>query len=129
MASLLFLVQIVNTILTGVAVGAWTYFDAESRNAVYATHIAVIVAVILPAILAYLYYRDRIGPRAHEQRPVQKVAGAIGSGSAFALLLGGVLTPPDPFASAYYTASLVPIGVALGFVWFYGVLPRVSTVS
>lgn len=55
MESYLLLVPIVTTIVGAVSVGTWVYFDADSRNAVYAEVIAVCVVVFFPAILVYGY--------------------------------------------------------------------------
>lgn len=122
-------IPIIITILTGISMGVWTYYDADSRNAVYAVQLAAIVAVFLPAILAYVYYRDRIGPRNRDPTPRQNIAGAIGFGGLFALLLGMYLTPPDPFTSATATGLLVPVGVGLGYIWISRIAPSVSAVG
>ncbi len=117
------------TVLMGISVGVWTYLDADSRNAVYAEIIAAIVAVFIPAILVYLFYRNRIGPRTTEIKLVQKVAGILGVGSIFTVLLAQSLTPLDPFSAAYSMLYLAPVGVVVGYLWIYQVSPRIFNTS
>lgn len=111
------IVFVVPVLITGVLTGIWTYYDASSRNAVYALTIAAIVTVFVPAVLAYVYYRDRIGPRTRPPTSSETAAGALAIGSLFALTLGQVLSPPDPFAIGPTQVLLFPIGVALGLLW------------
>ena len=129
MASVIMAVPVAITLLTGVAIGAWTYLDAKARTAVYARTIAGIVAVFVPAVLAYLYYRDRIGPRVHDPSPVQHATGALGFAGLVSLVGATMLSPPDPVATGYYTLMLIPIGVTLGTVWTFRVAPRLWTVA
>lgn len=104
-------------LITGVSAGVWTYYDASSRNAVYAEAIAAIVTVLIPAVLAYVYYRDRIGPRTHPSTSSETVAGAVAIGGLFAVTLGQVLSPPDPFTVGRTQVLLLPVGVSLGLLW------------
>jgi hypothetical protein len=108
---------VVSILLAGISTGAWTYYDASSRNAVYAGTIAAIVAVFLPAVLVYVYYRDRIGPRTRPAVHAETAAGAIAFGSLLAVLAGRVISPQDPYTTGPTQAFLLPFGVFLGLLW------------
>ncbi|AQL41691.1 hypothetical protein BV210_02715 [Halorientalis sp. IM1011] len=105
--------------------GVWTYYDASSRNAVYAGSIATIVTVFVPAVLVYLYYRNRIGPRTQNRSTAENVAGAIAVGSLTAVILGQFVAPPDAGTLGLAQISLLPVGIAFGFLWVCEISPRI----
>ncbi|SEN93939.1 sec-independent protein translocase protein TatC [Halorientalis persicus] len=112
-------------LLAGVSTGVWTHYDASNRNAVYAETIAAIVTVFVPAVLVYLYYRDRIGPRTESPSTTENVAGAIAVGSLTAVILGQFVAPPDAGTLGLAQSSLLPVGIAFGFLWVYEISPRI----
>jgi sec-independent protein translocase protein TatC len=112
-------------LLAGVSTGVWTHYDASNRNAVYAGTIAAIVTVFVPAVLVYLYYRDRIGPRTESRSTAENVAGAIAVGSLTAVMLGQFVAPPEPETLGPAQSALLPVGIAFGFLWMYEITPRI----
>lgn len=125
MVPITYLVPLALTLFAGVSAGVWTYFDASSRNAVYAGTIAAIVTVFIPSILVYLYYRDRIGPRTRKRKTTESIAGAIAVGCLGAVTIGQLIASSDPAEIGLVQGILLPIGIAVGLVWMYKISPRI----
>jgi sec-independent protein translocase protein TatC len=122
-------VPILITLLTGLAIGGWTYLDAKARTAVYAKTIGGIISVFPPAILVYLYYRDRIGPRVSDPSSAQHVTGVLGFTGLVSLIGARILSPPGLVTTAYHMSVLIPVGIILGIVWIFQAASRIKTIT
>lgn len=120
-----YILSVVILTLAKFSAGIWTYYDASSRDTAYATHLAVIVIMFVPAIVIYLYYRGRIGPRTQKPSTKENIAGSIAIGS-FSAVLGQYLALADPIKMGWTQIFILPIGITVGLFWMYQVSPKLS---
>ncbi|MFC4990173.1 hypothetical protein [Saliphagus infecundisoli] len=93
--------------------------DANARGAkgrLWGVFVLVLGPVAVPA---YLNHRRDLPGRAETADRLERTAGSVGIGVGIAALVGGVVSPPDPFTIALYTAPLIVVSVPLAFACCY----------
>jgi len=102
--------------LTWIALVAWVYVDALARDSDHPVRSTATVAVVPPALVAYVYYRpDRTAPQSDPERVALTVLLALLS----AMLVGTVFSPPDVFAQPRNTFGAVLVTLPLFYLLVY----------
>jgi len=102
--------------------GSWIIADADARGSNWPELWGAGCIVIPPLIFVYLFIRSRIGRRDEPLVRNERILGTAVLSSTVALVLSGILSPPDPFTRIFYYILLLPVGVLIGYwlVWRRG---------
>ncbi|SFL09314.1 hypothetical protein SAMN04487950_2407 [Halogranum rubrum] len=74
--------------------------DARARGVRFPTVLGVAAAVFGLVALIYLIFRDNFGPRAYRASKWERIAWTYFGAMMVAMMLGAILSPPDPFTQA-----------------------------
>jgi len=102
--------------LTWLTLVVWVSLDAVARGADRPVGWALAVAVVPPALVAYVYYRpERTTAQSDRERLALTVLLALLS----AMLVGTVFSPPDVFAQPRNTFGAVLVTLPLFYLLVY----------
>lgn len=89
--------------------------DANARgvDASFFTYLSPIAA------LAYLLRRRNLPRRTEPADRRERLAGSFGIGVVTAVIVGGIVSPLDPFSLMLYAGALIVVCVPLAFVCCY----------
>ncbi|RKD97638.1 hypothetical protein [Halopiger aswanensis] len=71
------------------------------------------------AVPVYLLHRRELPRRTDSPGRLERIAGSIGVGVATAVIVGGIVSPPDPYSLILYAGPLIVLFVPLAFVCCY----------
>ncbi|AEH37375.1 hypothetical protein [Halopiger xanaduensis] len=94
--------------------------DANARGANGSVWGLVAFAVPPIAVPVYLLHRRELPRRTDSPGRFERIAGSIGIGVVAAVVVvGGIVSPPDPFSVVLYAGPLIVVCVPLAFVCCY----------
>lgn len=93
--------------------------DAAARgSSAFGWGLAVVLLVPI-AVPAYAVYRTRLPDRREQAGPLERRLGAFGVGGTTAVVVSGIVSPPDPFTQVLYTGPLLIVFVPAAAVVCY----------
>jgi hypothetical protein len=111
--SLVAVLALATVALTVGSLAYWVRADADARGFQRPDRIAAWAVLVSPHLLYYLAVTRRNGERTDPLGRGEHVAGTLALASVTALLVGAVVSPPDPFTQVRYwlggTAALLPV--------------------
>jgi sec-independent protein translocase protein TatC len=111
--SLVAVLALATVALTVASLAYWVRADASARELERPGRLSTWVVLFAPFLLYYVAVTRRNGERTRPLGRAEHVAGTLALASVTALLVGAVVSPPDPFTQVRYwlggTAALVPV--------------------
>ena len=108
----------------------WLRLDATARGSSSPLYWAILGPILWPVALYYLLIVRPSNERRHPPTRWQGLAGIVTISSIGGMILGSILSPPDPFTQALYTpvcfVVLLLVTYLLVYRRRYGRLPEVA---